>query len=171
VRRRMGIDVEPVADPEAFMAIDLEGDFDLGRDAIVVESGSRPSVLWPLPGGRVRWTLQLAPGSWTLDEYPPMAQSTVDDLLAECAPWFHRAGSRVVWEALTPFEPALAARFGSGRACLAGDAAHETGALGIPSLNQGLMEARAIASWIARALRGVATVDDLDRYDEARAAA
>jgi 2-polyprenyl-6-methoxyphenol hydroxylase-like FAD-dependent oxidoreductase len=155
VRRRMDIGVEPLGASEDYVVLDVEGLLHIDREAHVFVTDDMTSILWPLPGSRLRWTLQLDPKSYDVEARPPIAQSRVDELLAARAPWFDRSDGDVTWAAFLRFQPALAHSFGSGRTWLAGDAAHVTGALGIEALNEGLREARELTKRIVAVLRGL----------------
>ena len=86
-------------------------------------------------------------------------------LLQACAPWFKTDILNVDWATDIQFEGRMAARFGQGRCWLAGDAAHQTGPIGVQSLNEGLWEAADLADKLAQILDGTGTTDLLETYD------
>jgi 2-polyprenyl-6-methoxyphenol hydroxylase-like FAD-dependent oxidoreductase len=59
-------------------------------------------------------------------------------------------------------------RFGSGRAWLAGDAAHATGPVGVQSMNVGLREAHDLAERISAIVKSGDDLSTLERYDAER---
>ena len=56
------------------------------------------------------------------------------------APWFHSGIKEVEWATDIQFEHWLAAKFGRSRCWLIGDAAHQSGPVGMQSMNAGLWE-------------------------------
>jgi 2-polyprenyl-6-methoxyphenol hydroxylase-like FAD-dependent oxidoreductase len=113
------------------------------------------AVLWPLPGGRARWSFCVDPkknpeARREKDHdpvqvigpgvFPALEDSFFAELLRKRAPWFNAGIKNVYWKLLVRFERRLAERFGENRAWLAGDAAHLTGPAGIQSMNVGLRE-------------------------------
>jgi len=166
VRRRLGIDVEPSGEPQGYVAMERISAVDLGREIHAVVDETTTDILWPLPGGRCRWTVQIAGDRDPPDGKRPITEREIAELLAARAPWFAQGTTGAGWTEVLHFEPAVAQRFRHGRAWLAGDAAHVTGAFGIPGLNDGLQEAHDLASRIARVLRGAAGGDVLDAYNE-----
>ncbi len=174
VRRRLGIEVRPTGAPEAYAMIELDRGYTGGEARVVLGEGTT-DVVWPLPGGRCRWTLQLDATEGPQHDSPHLpvggrAWREVDDarieqILRERAPWFVRRGD-TTFTAQVRFEPALAERFGSGRAWLAGDAAHVSGPIGVHSVNVGMQEAHDLASRIARAIRSDNSPRLLDHYHE-----
>jgi 2-polyprenyl-6-methoxyphenol hydroxylase-like FAD-dependent oxidoreductase len=170
VRRRSDIGAAPLGQPESFVAIELASTVDLGRKAHVVLEGGTTNVLWPLPGGRCRWTLQ-TDGDNGAETIAPPSMSQIHRLVHARAPWFDTGSGEVGWAALLRFRPEVAERLGRGRVWLVGDAAHVTGAVGVPGLNEGLREAHDLAGRMARVLRGTADADLLEQYADARGAA
>ncbi len=155
VRQCLGIDYERLSEPIAFEVYEFETDAQLGSDVRVVLDDQTTSVLWPLPGKRCRWSFQLASPIADV-EFPSKDRSVivadqpeaeweahrrVQQLVRERAPWFGGAIGEIDWRTEVRFEPGLSGQFGQGRCWLAGDAAHQTGPVGMQSMNVGLCEA------------------------------
>ena len=140
------------------------------------------NVLWPLSGNRCRWTFQLLKSEGT-GEFPgkerrPVryAQPEVDEeirlyverVARERAPWFSASVKAITWCTDVVFEHRLAQPFGRGRSWLAGDAAHQTGPVGVQSMNVGMSEAAALVGILRRILRQRAALGELDGYNRER---
>src|SRR5262249_2317975 len=138
---------------------------------------STTNVLWPLPGSRYRWTFQLLRSESEFPEKERRAarfadQSTDEDIrhwmqkMADRrAPWFSGGIKEVIWFTQGAFPRRLAKQSGKERCWLAGDAAHQTGPVGMQSMNVGLHEAVALAGKIKKVLRDKARLDELAAYD------
>jgi hypothetical protein len=123
----------------------------------VVLDDASTNVLWPLPGGRRRWSFQLNPAE-AAEEFRFKDRSgddaETDRIIAGCfqrfiaqrAPWFTAEPREFDWVSRVQFERRLATQFGNGRCWLVGDAAHQTGPVGMQSLNVGLREAEALVA-------------------------
>ncbi len=167
VRRCLGIEFEQAGEPELFAVFEFESGAELGSEVRVVLDESTTNVLWPLPGGRCRWSFQVAcqePGEefpakdrrsvWVDD--PVVDQQTkqhLQKLIQERAPWFTGNLKDLDWVSRVQFERRLAQRFGDGRCWLVGDAAHQTGPVGMQSFNVGLREADELAEAMHNTLR------------------
>ena len=66
-------------------------------------------------------------------------------MLKNRAPWFQNPVKEVDWSADVQIEPRLARRFGRESCWQAGEAAHQTGPVGMQSINIGFREAAALA--------------------------
>ncbi|MHC4697991.1 MAG: FAD-dependent oxidoreductase [Planctomycetota bacterium] len=179
VRRTLAIDFEPVSPPESFAVLEFHFDADLGSEARVVLDEHTTNVLWPLPGGCCRWSLQLH------DSEPPVecrsksrlavpvdgeAFQHISDkylrtLVRARAPWFEGSVSQVTWTIEVRFDRRMAGLFGRDRFWLVGDAAHLAGPVGVQSLNMGLREAHDLAETLFRILRKGAGLDELEAYN------
>jgi 2-polyprenyl-6-methoxyphenol hydroxylase-like FAD-dependent oxidoreductase len=91
-------------------------------------------------------------------------------LLEERAPWFEGTVKELNWSTDIQFEHRLARQFGRNRCWLAGDAAHQTGPVGMQSLNVGLREAADLAGRTKKILREKASEDLLQAYNSDRQA-
>jgi 2-polyprenyl-6-methoxyphenol hydroxylase-like FAD-dependent oxidoreductase len=178
VRSRLGIEYERFADPGLFAVFEFETDQDPGNEVRIVMAGETTNVLWPLPGSGCRWSFQLVktkePGQfpdkdreavWSMQT--AVDQSTRDRVakLAQLrAPWFKGSIKDFYWWTHIRLQPMLAKQFGKGRAWLAGDAAHQTGPVGVQSMNAGLAEAEDLAGRLTQVLREGAAPAVLEDY-------
>jgi 2-polyprenyl-6-methoxyphenol hydroxylase-like FAD-dependent oxidoreductase len=175
VRSQLGIPFESAGGSELFAVFE----FDVGeevRDTVrLVLAGGRASVLWPLPGGRCRWSFEVEESERSLDEhdksrlavqvgkwsFPHLGREDLVAFLRDRAPWFEGSPDALHWSLAVRFDRRLARSFGRDIAWLAGDAAHITGPVGIQSMNAGLAEASALADGIEAVLRRGASADTL----------
>ena len=140
------------------------------------------NVLWPLQGNKCRWTIKLAE-SEGLSEFPEkerrsarFAQPTVDEEIRQYvervarqrAPWFSANVRAITWCTDVVFEQRVAKQFGRNHCWLAGDAAHQTGPVGVQSMNVGLSEASALVGSLRKVLRERAPLEVLEAYDRER---
>lgn len=185
VRRQLNLGFPEVAPAEHFAVFEFQTDRPLAREVVLVLHEDGPGVLWPLPGGRARWSFAVDPAQYpeALREknhepvqivgpgaYPVLEESFFQRLLAERAPWFGTQTGHVYWRMLVRFERRLADAFGTRRVWLAGDAAHLTGPAGIQSMNVGLREARDLARLLVRASAARASIDGIGAYETERQA-
>jgi pentachlorophenol monooxygenase len=181
VRRALGVELEPVGPSDLYAVFEIRTDAEDLDEARVVLDGGTTSVLWPLGGGRVRWSFQVAgeegvmPASARPDKsrlsflvgrqaFPFLSRESLLDRIAERAPWFEGEILDVPWSAGVRFERRLASRFGRGGAWLAGDAAHLAPPVGNHSINRGLLEARTLAERMAGIVRGEGAPERLEEY-------
>jgi 3-(3-hydroxy-phenyl)propionate hydroxylase len=180
VRQRLGIENTQVAGPTFFAAYEFEPETQAEGEVRVVLDDSTTDVLWPLLGNKCRWTFQLAKGEG-LSEFPEkerhgvrLAQRTVDERIRRHveevararAPWFAWGIKEITWCTQVVFEQRVARQFGRDRCWLAGDAAHQTGPVGVQSMNAGMNEAATLARTLRRILREKAPsslLEDCDR--------
>ncbi len=177
VRKALGTTFEETGASQAFAIFECDAP-GAGDEMQLVMGSLAISVLWPLPGQRARWSLEItAPDVSAADRYksrlttmlgeryfPYLDETQTRDLLRERAPWFEKAAGRLGWSVEVRFERRLAACFGAGRIWLAGDAAHLTGPVGMQSMNSGLAEAGDLAARIARIHSGRGGLDLLTSY-------
>ena len=181
VRRGLGIGFGHAGAPQHFAVYELEAGGVCGHEARVVLDETRSSVLWPLSDTRCRWSFQVEPDK-AGDDFPrkdrnrlQMVESPGEQdnlhllrrLLSERAPWFQNPLQEVVWSTDVQFEPRLARHFGRNRCWLAGDAAHQTGPVGMQSMNIGFREAAELARLLTQILRQSGPTDLLEGYDRA----
>ena len=179
VRQRLGIEHTRVAGPEFFAAYEFEPTEKVQDEVRVVLDQSSTNVLWPLLGNRYRWTFQLLKSEMA-GEFPEkerrgarLAQTTVDESIRQYvekvakrrAPWFAAGVKEIAWCTEVVFEQRVAKQFGRDRCWLAGDAAHQTGPVGVQSMNVGMGEAVALAGSLRRILREKATLSLLEACD------
>jgi 2-polyprenyl-6-methoxyphenol hydroxylase-like FAD-dependent oxidoreductase len=182
VRQRLGINYEQVGDEELFTVFEFETDEAMANEVRVVLDESTSNVFWPLPGGRCRWSFQ-ARHKEPAEEFPEKARRSVwvDDpavnrqieqhlqqLTSKRAPWFTAKVKGFDWVDQVSFERRLVKRFGDGRCWLVGDAAHQTGPIGVQSLNVGLREAEGLVETLQNCLRNGATAKALDDWNHKR---
>jgi len=178
VRQRLGIACEETGEPELFTVYELETEAELPPEMRIVLHGQTVSVLWPLGKKKCRWSFQWsqadAPADFpqkdrnrfTVAESPGEEDSRhqLQQLLGARAPWFQAGIRNVGWGADIQFAHRLARQFGRERAWLAGDAAHQTGPVGMQSMNLGMREGADLAARLRRILREKGSPDLLEGY-------
>src|ERR1039457_7269002 len=162
---RSGIEHTRVAGPEFFAAYEFEPVEKVEDEVRVVLDKSTTNVLWPLLGNRCRWTFQVMKSDLA-SEIPEkerrearFAEKAVDERIRqyvekvakERAPWFSAGVKGITWCTEVVFEQRIVRQFDRDRCWLAGDAAHQTGPVGVQSMNVGMAEAVSLAG----ALRGI----------------
>jgi 2-polyprenyl-6-methoxyphenol hydroxylase-like FAD-dependent oxidoreductase len=176
VRRALAVPFDEAGPSQAFAVVECGAE--PSHEMRLVLDGKATSALWPLPGGRARWSLELeAPEVRSEDRFksrlttmvgehyfPHLDEARVRELVRQRAPWFGPELRELGWSIEVRFERRLARSFGRERVWLAGDAAHLTGPAGMQSMNAGLREAFELASRIARVLRGGEGPDLLEAY-------
>jgi pentachlorophenol monooxygenase len=115
----------------------------------VMIDATSSSVYWPLEEGRCRWGFQIRDEA----EHSP-SMERLEQLIRTRAPWCTARPTQIYWSTMGLFESRLTRSFGKGRVWLAGDAAHQATPIGVHSMNSGLVEARELATRIARTLHG-----------------
>jgi NADPH-dependent dioxygenase len=179
VRQSLGIKMEPVRPAMAFAAFEFEA-ADRVADELRVVLDETTNVLWPLPANRARWTFELLHAEMA-KEFPEkerraarLAEPEVDARIRAYiekaakrrAPWFKSAVKDIAWCTEVTFEGRVVKEFGVNRCWLAGDAAHQTGPVGVQSMNSGMLEAAALAEAIGTGLRQENVPDALGRFGE-----
>ena len=99
-----------------------------------------------------------------------MADETVDERIRQYvqeiarrrAPWFSAGVKEIAWCTEVAFKQQVARQFGRERGWLVGDAAHQTGPVGVQSMNVGLAEGAALAGVLRRILREKAPLSALE---------
>jgi 3-(3-hydroxy-phenyl)propionate hydroxylase len=147
VRRMAGIEMDEHGAAQIFSVYEVEAAGELPGEVRVILDPDLTSVYWPLEEGRCRWGFQIHDASGH-----DASMQRLEQLIADRAPWCTARPTRIYWSTLGVFASRLARRFGSGGVWLAGDAAHQTAPIGVHSMNSGLVEARDIATQIARIL-------------------
>jgi 2-polyprenyl-6-methoxyphenol hydroxylase-like FAD-dependent oxidoreductase len=179
-RSRLGIDYDLTGgSPERFAIFEFNVGHEPGAEVQIAIDNATTNVLWPLPGQRCRWTFQLVktPGAgefpvkdretwWIEDaEAGDLMKRTVERLARNRAPWFKETVKSIEWASQVRFEHRLAKRFGRHRVWLAGDAVHQTSPVGAQSMNEGLLEAEALASALKKILCGGESRQLLEEYN------
>jgi 2-polyprenyl-6-methoxyphenol hydroxylase-like FAD-dependent oxidoreductase len=183
VRRHLSTDFEQIGDPALFAVFEFETDVDLHHQAHVILNPDTTNVLWPLPGGRCRWSFQLTDqsefdgdrvktrlselGRWIL---PALDQGRLEALIAERAPWFEGSIREIIWSVAIRFEKRLAASFGRNGLWLAGDSAHLANPVGVHSMNVGFREVHDLVERRQAVLHQGAADQTMHDYDAERRA-
>jgi 2-polyprenyl-6-methoxyphenol hydroxylase-like FAD-dependent oxidoreductase len=184
VRRRLGFHMERAEAASFFAAYEFEtaGGQETVDEVRVVLDDSTTNVLWPLADNRCRWTFQLQK-SLASSEFPEkerravrVAQKVVDEQIRQYvervarvrAPWFDAGVKEISWCTEVVFTPQFARNFGQGRCWLVGDASHQTGPVGVQSMNVGLLEAETLAGLLQKVLRQDTPLSTLQTYEQGR---
>jgi 2-polyprenyl-6-methoxyphenol hydroxylase-like FAD-dependent oxidoreductase len=179
VRQRLGLEQERVGEGQHFAAYEFESDAPVEEEVKVVLDAATMNVLWPLPQNRYRWTFQLIHSELPA-EFPEkerravrLAEPQIDERIRQYvqkvagrrAPWFTAKIKEILWCTEVVFEQMLAKDFGRNRCWLSGDAAHQTGPVGVQSMNAGFAEAGMLAGVLQRILREQGPLELLDSYN------
>ena len=183
VRRRLGIGFPEVAQPLFFAVFEFGAEGHPEHEVRVVLDNGHSNVLWPMRGGRFRWSFQLESAAKFADprvksrlaiqvggrSYPQLGKDELEQLIAQRAPWFDSPIRDVAWSIAVKFESRLADSFGKYRVWMAGDSAHLANPVGVQSMNVGLREAHDLASLLADVLRSKDPFANLVPGEDARA--
>jgi 2-polyprenyl-6-methoxyphenol hydroxylase-like FAD-dependent oxidoreductase len=179
VRERLGIDYARAGKPQLFVVYEFETKAQLPSEISIVVDQHMAGVLWPFTQNKGRWSFQWLRANAPAD-FPQKARSSftivgspgaedsrhhLHKLLSAHAPWFQAEIKEVGWAKDIQFEHRLARQFGRDRAWLAGDAAHQTGPIGMQSMNMGFREGADLAAKLTRILRDKGSPDLLETYD------
>jgi 2-polyprenyl-6-methoxyphenol hydroxylase-like FAD-dependent oxidoreductase len=179
VRPRAGLECQRTGPTESFGAFEFESTSIITNELRVVLDETTTNVLWPLAEKRCRWTFQLQRAEISGD-FPEkerravrLDEPTIDERVRQYvqkvahqrAPWFNHEVKKVHWCSEVNFERRLVVHFGRGRCWLVGDAAHQTGPVGVQSMNRGFAEAAALSSILHRIVREAGSLDLLDTFD------
>lgn len=181
VRGLIGSEQEHVASA-AYAEQDFTTNASTGHELRVVVGDHGLGALWPLSENRARWVFQL-PDEAAAEELPakehralhfetPEADRAVRERLLDWtranAPWFTSEVREIEWAASLRFESWRARSFGRDQVWLAGDAGHQTGPIGMQSLNVGLHEAVALGEAVRSVIREGTPESVLAAYDRSR---
>jgi len=146
----------------------------------VVFADNTTNVLWPLGGGRYRWSFQIddikgaenRPKSRLSVQvgehsYAHLDGELLDTLISARAPWFDADIEELTWSVEVRFERRLVERMGDRRIWLVGDAAHLYTPLGVHSMNIGMREGHDLASRIADIWQGHGSAHGLAEFEGA----
>jgi 2-polyprenyl-6-methoxyphenol hydroxylase-like FAD-dependent oxidoreductase len=179
VRQRLDIDYVRVGKPQLFVVYEFETDATLPPEMRIVLDQHTTGVLWPFSQNKGRWGFQWLNADASAD-FPQKARSPftlvdspgpedsrhhLQKLLSAYAPWFKDTIKNIGWATDIQFEHQLARRFGRDRAWLVGDAAHQTGPVGMQSMNMGFREGADLAAKLTRILRDKGSPDLLETYN------
>jgi 2-polyprenyl-6-methoxyphenol hydroxylase-like FAD-dependent oxidoreductase len=180
VRAQAGLEYQRLGDAESFAAIEFDSEAAAPKELRVVLDQKTTNVLWPLGENRFRWTFQRVHAE-AQSEFPEkerrgvrLDQPIIDEQVRQYvqkiahqrAPWFEASIKKVHWCSEVSFERGLVARFGRKRCWLAGDAAHQTGPVGIQSMNMGFAEAASVASTLHKVLREGSALSEFGKYEQ-----
>ena len=160
VRRALDCTYQDAGPTSSFAVFEFHTDADLAGEVRVMFVDGTTNVLWPLPGGRCRFSFQIdkvhpqaEPRSKRRlivpigrQAYPHVPTERLKTLMQERAPWFRGHVAQLDWSMEVRFDRRLTDSYGRDRIWLAGDAAHLTGPVGGQSLNMGLREANLLAN-------------------------
>lgn len=188
VRRQLGIDFPSVRQPLYMGVLEFTPTAAPTHPRVVLDAHTT-NVLWPLPGERYRWSVQMPNDAvhamlpsgkvFSRDkdrlflrlgsqDYLPIEVEQLDEWIAQRAPWFEKERRQTHWHFAVRFEHRHAERFGDRRVWLAGDAGHLTGPVGGQSMNVGMREAATLADVYANILHDNAPMSALKTYNEQR---
>jgi 2-polyprenyl-6-methoxyphenol hydroxylase-like FAD-dependent oxidoreductase len=181
VRRILEIPFDEMSRSEVYAVVECAARRAVDEMRLAI-GGNALDVVWPLPSGRSRFSLQLeAPEVRAQDRFKSRLVSQVGErffahleaaelrsMIEARAPWFDLDPTSLAWSIEVRFERRLAASFGSGRVWLAGDAAHLTGPAGMQSMNAGLREAADLATRLAAVLQRRDKEGVLEEYGRER---
>jgi 2-polyprenyl-6-methoxyphenol hydroxylase-like FAD-dependent oxidoreductase len=185
VRKTLGLSFEGGAFPEEYMLGDVEVDWSLpagyGVRATREEDGRIADLLVciPLPGrGRYRMSMLVPPA---LSTAAPAAGEIAHGFEAGRAPELHHiqavidrlspeptTARSLRWSSVFRISHRIAGAYSSGRAFIAGDAAHIHPPTGAQGMNTGIQDAVNLAWKLAAAVNGTAAPGLLDSYDAER---
>jgi 2-polyprenyl-6-methoxyphenol hydroxylase-like FAD-dependent oxidoreductase len=188
VRKGLGVDFEGDAFPESYMLGDVELDWSLPFGYAIRSSRPVPDgpddimVCIPLPGGHQRYRVSSlvdpelvgtgAPASGDgvthgLQSGPAPELRHIQAVLDRLSPQPTNA-SNLRWSSIFRISHRLASAYGSGRAFVAGDAAHIHPPTGAQGMNTGIQDAVNLAWKLAYAVRGEAADGLLESYHAER---
>ncbi len=183
VRRQLGIDFPEVAQPLLFAVFEFDAERHPEHEVRIVLDNGQTNVLWPMRGGRFRWSFQLESAAKFADprvksrlavqvggrSYPHLGKEELQQLIGQRAPWFDSPIGDVAWSIAIKFEFRLADSLGKDRIWLVGDSAHLANPVGVQSMNVGFREAHQLTSVLADALRSKDPFANLVSGEAARA--
>ncbi len=180
-RQRLNIPCQPAGEPELFVMYNVECERQFGREheIRIGLDQNRISAMWPFSDVNCRlgfqWIPADEPGNFPEKDRSPFivveppskydSRHHLQRLLRMRAPWFESGIKEVDWATDIQFEHWLAAEFGRDRCWLAGDAAHQTGPVGMQSMNAGLWEVADLAAKLKQILREGGSPELLNDYD------
>jgi len=182
VRQCLGIEYDLIGNPELFVIYQFQPDDTCGHEMKIALNDTTISAMWPMAGNQCRWSFQInpadAPADFPAKDRSPFtieelrdendSQHHLQNLLKQRAPWFSGTVKQMGWSADLQIERRLARQFGRNRCWLAGDAAHQTGPIGMQSMNVGFREAADLAVRLTKILREKASEGLLQTYNADR---
>lgn len=182
VRQLLGLATRQFGSPTAYDVFEFEPIQPTlaGGEVRVAFGPSTVDVFWPQPASTCRWSLEVGgteadhPGKERASivvvdpAHDPAEHQRVNDLIRGRAPWFEAGVKEIDWTTVVGFERMMVEKFGTGRCWLVGDAAHQTGPVGMQSMNVGLREAEDLAGRLSRILLQGASPELLAEYERSR---
>lgn len=173
-RRSMGIEFPEVGPAEHFAVFEFATENEADPEVKVVLDEHGASVLWPLPGNRMRWSFQISDVAFRnphrdkdrllltqgMRNHELLDDAHFEAYIQERAPWFQYQVANVIWRMLVRFERRMASQMGLHRVWLCGDSAHLAGPVGVQSMNVGLAEAADLTARVSRVLSEGAGLQD-----------
>ena len=162
----MGMTFQGAQYDEEFLLADVKVDSDLSpTKAHLFFSKEGLLAYFPFAGSRGRIIADLRPGTTHEGEEPTMVE--IEEMIRRRC--FHRLEvSDAVWKAWFRISHRMVERYGSGRAHLAGDAAHIHSPAGGQGMNMGIQDAFNLGWKVALVARGVAGPGLLASYEAER---
>lgn len=182
VRPRAGLEYRRAGATESFAVFEFESGSAMTNEVRVVLDDTTTNVLWPLAEKRCRWTFQLERADLSGD-FPEkerravrFEEPVIDERLRQYvhkvaqqrAPWFNQEVKKVLWCSEVSFERRLVEHFGRSRCWLLGDAAHQTGPVGVHSMNRGFAEAASLSLILHNIIRQGGALELLNSYAQAQ---
>lgn len=159
-----GIDFEGGSNPHSFLLADVEMDWPLGRDEVMLFfSRAGPLVVAPLPNGlfRVVAAVKDAPEAATVED----VQAVFDASGPQRAPARVKA---VAWASRFRIHHRLASTYRRGRLLIMGDAAHVHSPAGGQGMNTGIVDAVVLGKLLSKSLSQRKGSSLLDAYSRLR---
>ena len=184
VRRALGVDYQRIGNPAFYAVFEFHSGEDFENEVRIVLDEETTNVLWPLPGGRRRWSFQLTDAEVSAASrfksrlavqiggraYPQLEPESLREFIERRAPWFGGDIGEMSWSMAVRFEQRLVDSFGRDQFWLAGDSAHMASPIGGHSMNVGLSEAQDLADAITATIRNQRPPALLQSYNEQRIA-
>ncbi len=180
-RQRLNIHRLPAGKPELYVMynVECERPIEHVHEIGITLDGGKISAMWPFSDVTCRWGFQWTPpdepGNFPEKDRSPFiiverpsshdSKHHLEKMLRMRAPWFESGIKEVEWATDIQFEHWLAAEFGRDRCWLVGDAAHQTGPVGMQSMNDGLWEAADLAAKLKQILREDGSPELLNDYE------
>ncbi len=162
VRRVLGLDFKGASFAQDWLIVDALGVPNPIDHCEFICDPRRPTPHMVAPGGRQRWEFMLQPGETREEMERP---ETIRRLLAQ---WCDSENIQIERTAVYRFHARAVPAFSKGRCFLAGDAAHITPPFAGQGLVAGLRDVANLAWKLAWVIRGQASPDILNSYDQER---
>ena len=162
VRERLNVPMPGMTDPRDWVVIDTVNDPDRDRFSKFFCNPKRPMVSIPAPRGGRRYEFMIMPGE---DPSEMQSRATIRSMLDR---FRDIPDEDIVRAAVYTFHARVAARFVKGRIALLGDAAHLSPPFAGQGMNAGLRDAFNMAWKVELVLKGMASEQIIETYDEER---